>query len=390
MKNHYDVVVIGAGPAGAMAARSAAETGAQVLLLEKDRVAGIPVRCAEGVGEGAFRNLFPYVPESWICQRITKAVIHAPSGAELQIASRHTGLLLDRKQFDFDLAHQAVQAGAELFVKANVYGLHIDKVRGAQVQLQWLNREVTVTAKVVVGADGVESRVGRWGGLKTVTPLRDLDACAQVLAGPVDLPMDTCHFYFSEKETPGGYAWIFPKGNGLANIGLGVSGDRCANARPYAQLQAFLHQRFPGIRQLSYTCGAVPCCAPMKKIVNDRLMLAGDAAHQVNPLTGGGIVNALIAGRLAGKIAGQAVQENDCSAERLREYEKTWQQTEGVRQARAFRLKQAMFSLDDDRLNLLADTVLNLPFEKRTIINIFKHALLKKPSLIWDAVKVFT
>ena len=118
--------------------------------------------------------------------------------------------------------------------------------------------------------------------------------------------------------------------------------------------------------------------------------LTGDAAHQVNPLTGGGIVNALIAGRLAGKIAGQAVQENDCSAERLREYEKTWQQTEGARLARAFRLKQAMFSLNDDRLNRLADTVLKLPFEKRTIINIFKHALLKQPSLIWDAVKVFT
>ncbi len=390
MKNRYDIVVIGAGPAGAMAAHAAAQTGARVLLLEKDRQAGIPVRCAEGVGEESFRSVFPQAPESWICRRITKAIIHAPSGAELQIASRHTGLLLDRKRFDFDLAHRAVQAGAELFVKANVHGMHIDKAGGAQVQVQWLDREVTVWAKVVIGADGVESRVGRWAGLKTVTPLRDLDACAQVLAGPLDLPMDTCHFYFSEKVTPGGYAWIFPKGDGLANIGLGVSGDRCAHARPYVQLQAFLHQHFPGIRQLSCTCGAVPCCAPMKRIVSDRLLLAGDAAHQVNPLTGGGIVNALIAGRLAGEIAGQAVQENDCSAVRLREYEKTWHQTEGARLARAFRLKQAMFSLNDDRLNLLADTVLNLPFEKRTIINIFKHALLKKPSLIWDAVKVFT
>ena len=390
MKSHYDIVVVGAGPAGATAAEYAARAGAAVLLLEKDREVGVPVRCAEGVGEKAFRDFFSEVPSSWISQRITDAVLHAPSGAVVEVSSKSTGLILDRKKFDFDLAHRAVQAGAELYTKANVRMVKIDKKRGAEVQVDWQGRPHALSAALVIGADGVESRVGRWAGLKTSLPVAEIDACCQVLAGPLDLPMHVCHFYFSRQWAPGGYAWVFPKGDNLANIGLGVSGDHCQNQRPYDQLQQFLRHHFPQARQLGFVSGGVPCAKPMKKIVSDRLLLVGDAAHQANPLTGGGIMNALLAGRLAGTIAGQALQEGQTTAERLSEYERLWRQGEGAKLVMSFRLKKFVFSLEDSAFDRLAETTLKLPFEKRTIINIFRQALLKQPSLIWEAVRLFT
>jgi digeranylgeranylglycerophospholipid reductase len=389
MKEKYDIVVVGAGPAGCMAACHAGQTGARVVLLEKDREVGVPVRCAEGVSEREFRELFADPPPAWISQRVTRAVIHAPSGAQVEIASKRTGFILDRKMFEFDLAQRAVAAGAELYTKAYVRALHFEKSRIAGVQVERLGQCQTIHAPLVIAADGVESRVGRWAGLDTRTRLKDMDTCAQVLAGPLDIDMDTVHFYFSRHLTPGGYAWVFPKSNGLANVGLGVAGDKAHTMRPREALQRFMQDHFPNARLYSFTCGGVPCTSAMKSFVTDGCMLVGDAAHQVDPMTGGGILTALRAGRLAGRIAGDAVGSGDVSATRLRAFEKEWQKEESAKQDHYYRLKNFAFGLDDDQLDSLADIILKLPFEKRTILNIFRKALFRNPSLLLDALRVF-
>jgi digeranylgeranylglycerophospholipid reductase len=390
MKNDYDIIVVGAGPAGCMTAWQASLTGARVVLLEKDRDVGAPVRCAEGVSEKELRSIFPDPPPAWISQRITRAIIHAPSGAEIVIATDRTGFILNRKVFEFDLAQRAVAAGAELYTKAYVQALLHEDDRMAGVQVERLGQRYTLRAPLVIGADGVESRVGRWAGLDTRTRLKDIDSCAQVLAGPLDIDMDTVHFYFSQHLTPAGYAWVFPKGNGLANIGLGIAGDKAASIRPRQALQRFLQSHFPQARLFSFTCGGVPCTPAMKSFVTDGCMLVGDAAHQVNPMTGAGIITALQAGRLAGQIAGAAVRSGDVSSARLRAFEKQWRKEEGTRQDHYYRLKNFAFGLNDSQLDSLAEIILKLPFEKRTILNIFRHALFQKPSLLLDAMRVFT
>jgi len=389
MTTECDVIVVGAGPAGCMSAWQAAQNGARVVLLEKDREAGAPVRCAEGVGEMEFRRLFPDPPATWISQRISKAVIHAPSGAEVELAGKKTGLILNRKAFEFDLAGYAISAGAELYTKAYVHSLFFDQDRIAGVHVQRLGQRYTVRAPLVIGADGVESRVGRWAGLDTRTRLQDMETCVQVLAGPLDIDMETVHFYFSEQLTPGGYAWIFPKGNGLANSGLGVAGQYAATVRPLASLQRFLQNHFPQARSVSFTCGGVPCPPPLRTLVTDGCLLAGDAAHQVNPMTGAGIVTAVQAGRLAGQTAAEAVRNRDVSRAFLATYEQSWHSGDGAKLEHFYRLKKFALGLNDGQLDALADAILKLPFEKRTILNIFRNAVLHKPSLLWDVLRVF-
>ncbi|HEX9974822.1 MAG TPA: NAD(P)/FAD-dependent oxidoreductase [bacterium] len=122
MKDYYDIIIVGAGPAGSTAARIAAQQGAKVLLLEKDREIGIPVRCGEAVGEKGLKRVLDPKPE-WIANRIEAVRLIAPDGTVVKVHHEDIGFILDRKRFDYDLAMMAAQQGVKVVTKAYVYGL---------------------------------------------------------------------------------------------------------------------------------------------------------------------------------------------------------------------------------------------------------------------------
>ncbi len=388
MQSRYDVVVVGAGPAGATAARFAALGGASVLLLEKDREVGIPVRCAEGVGQKGLNQVVE-PQERWIERVIRGAFLYAPNGARVCLETNDVGYILNRKVFDYDLARLAAAAGAEVLTKANVTGLVLREGVVQGVHLWHLGRTYTVSCAIVVGADGVESRVGRWADLRTHVSLHDIESCVQVTAGNVEIEDTHCHFYFGREIAPGGYAWVFPKGNGVANIGLGVSGDYARTKPAWAYLEQFLHSRFPRVSVLTTVAGGVPVARPLKRLVAHGLMLGGDAARKANPVSGGGIVSGMIAARIAGEVAAQAVREGDVSAERLQEYADRWHQQEGKAHERFYKLKEAIWRLTDEDLNRTAETYLRAEPEKRSLLSLFAMALVNQPKLVLEAAKVF-
>jgi digeranylgeranylglycerophospholipid reductase len=389
VRDSYDCIVVGGGPAGAWAAKHAAENGASVLLLEKDREVGVPVRCAEAVGEGGFKTVVEPDPR-WISTVIHGAVLIAPNGREVVVESETTrGYVLDRKIFDYDLVHMAARRGVE--VKTKAYVSDLIKPNGAVegVRVQHLGKQYDLRAKVVIGADGVESRVGRWGGLRTNIKLKDMESCLQMTLANVKVDPRYIYLYFGDQIAPGGYLWVFPKNDQLANVGLGVSGEFARHKSAKRYLQEFVDKNFPNASVLYTVVGGVPCAATLKKIVGDGLMLVGDAAHQVNPMSGGGIVTAMQAGQIAGRVAAQAIEEGDISEKRLDEYAREWHKAEGKNHERFYSIKKAIYKLTDDDLNATADTVLRLPPEKRSLMNIFKTALVKHPALLFDVVKAF-
>ncbi|SVD97508.1 uncharacterized protein METZ01_LOCUS450362 [marine metagenome] len=119
------------------------------------------------------------------------------------------------------------------------------------------------------------------------------------------------------------------------------------------------------------------------------MMLVGDAAHQVNPMTGGGIVSGMTAGWIAGQVAAEAVQNNNLSAQMLNSYSDTMWKAFGKNYERFYSIKEAVHGLADEDLDHIADKVLSIPSHKRTLSSVFKAAVFKKPSLIVDVVKVF-
>jgi len=341
LQRRYDVVVVGAGPAGSTAARRAAELGLSVLFLEKRQEIGSPVRCAEGVGH---ELLIPFIEpdERWISATVDKAQFTTVAGdrAETRRAEGGRGYVLERRVFDRVLAEKAVEAGAQLAVKTAARGLLIEDgvVRGVIVEGQG---NVEIEAAVVIGADGVESRVGPWAGLDTTLPQKDAMACAQFLLSGIDIDPTCCYYYISQELAPGGYAWVFPKGEGKANVGLGVQADMAA--RPALDYLTRFIEGQPHLAQgspVTLVVGGVPVALPPARLVTDGCMLVGDAARQVDPLTGGGITNAMTAGQYAAEVAAQAIEAGDTSARNLAEYEERWASTLGRKMARNYRLKE--------------------------------------------------
>lgn len=389
MRDFYDCIVVGAGPGGSWAAKHAAEAGLKVLLLEKDREVGVPVRCAEAAGESALAQLVDPL-DRWISTVITGAVLVSPDGQEVVVENgMERGYILDRKIFDYDLAMMAAEAGADVLTKAYAYDLLKPNGCVEGVRVQHIGKSYDIRARIVIGADGVESRVGRWAGLRTNLKLKDMECCLQMTLANIRVDGRYIWLYFGKEVAPGGYLWVFPKSDTVANVGLGISGDYARNRAAQHYLKDFIERRFPGAAVLYTVVGGVPCAPTLKRIVADGILLVGDAAHQVNPISGGGIVTAMMAGRIAGQVAGAAVKEGDVSEKRLSQYPEEWHRLEGKNHERLYKVKKVVHKLSDDDLNLTAKAVLSLPPEKRTVINIFKAALVKHPLLIIDAIKAF-
>ena len=387
-----DVLVVGAGPAGSVAAWQAklAAPELDVVLLERDHAVGSPVRCAEGVGDAGLREFVNPDGADWVSRRITDVIFEAPDDTQVILSNSGIGWILDRTKFDAHLAAQAAAEGAAVLVNTEATAMSRNGAGGRwHVRVKQHGAEEVYRARIVIGADGVETMVGRWAGLDTRVPSRDMESCAQYVLDGIDINPNAIYLQFSDAIAPGGYAWIFPKGENAANVGLGMVALKSdgRNARQY--LDAWVARRFPRGERTGATVGGVIVHTTIKKTYADGVMVAGDAAHMINPLSGGGINNAMKAGRLAGCTAAAAIREGDTSERRLSKYHQAWMELLGDDHLKYYRIKQALEHMDDGFLNSLARTVNKISPEKRTLGRIFTHALIKHPQLIPLAARYF-
>jgi digeranylgeranylglycerophospholipid reductase len=311
-----DVVVVGAGPGGAMTAKTAAAAGLDVVMLEKRQEIGDPVRCAEGVGKRVLCQMVSPEPE-WIAAEVKGARIYAPDGTCIVMSEdkggAEVGYVLERKVFDRALAMDAARAGAKVMVKTRALGLLRRDGRIAGVSAMRLGETFQIEAPLVIGADGVESKVGRWAGIDTTLKLKDIESCAQFLVTDASVDDQYCEFFLGNEIAPAGYVWSFPKGEKLANVGLGILGSRSKPGEATRLLMQFMRSHYPSGKVLEMVVGGDPCSGPIESATTDGVMLVGDAAHQTDPLTGGGILTAMQAGIIAGEVAVKALAAGDVS-----------------------------------------------------------------------------
>lgn len=354
MKSEYDAIVVGAGPAGSVAARTAAEHGLDVLLIEKRQEIGAPVRCAEGV-EAERLGEFMEPDPRWICAEISGARLYAPDGTMLELSGKQTiAYILERKIFDRTLAMSAAKAGAEVQTKTQATSLIKEGGLVCGIRGKRRGDDFEARAKVVVGADGIESRVGNWASIDTTLKLKDIGSCAQFLVTDIDIDTAYCEFYPGNVCAPGGYAWVFPKGKQTANIGLGILGSRANGKPPLRYLDEFLNQHFPGGKILGAIAGAVPACGLLPRLSAGGLVLVGDAGRLCDPLTGGGIINGMESGRVAGNVIAQALESRDVSAAALTRYDKEIYRKIGRIIERNYRIKERAVNVSDENINRLA------------------------------------
>jgi digeranylgeranylglycerophospholipid reductase len=389
-QKEFDCIVVEGGPAGSTFARVAAEGGLSVLLLEKDRDIGVPVRCGEAVSDAGLR-IFHEPNPRWIASTINRIKLVAPNETVVEFDLHQKGYILDRRIFDYDLAEFASIAGAQIVTKAYIDGLIIEDDKVVGVKGTHVGERFEKRAKIVVGADGVESRVGRWAGLKTTVKLKDMECGIQKTVTGIDVNEHMFDFYLSKKWAPGGYLWVFPKGKHKANIGLAISGYYAKDGKAaHKFLDEFLAWKYPNASVLTTVVGGVPVAKTVKQMVMDGLMLVGDAARTVNPVTGGGIISGMRSGLLAAETAVKALRNGGPIRKNLSSYEKEWHKIGGKNHERFYRIKETIFRFTDDDLNRIADGIANVPEDGRSLLKLFTIAVSKKPSLLIDVTRVFT
>jgi len=382
-----DVLVVGAGPAGSSVAKHLAEKGAEVLIIEKRQEIGAPKRCGEGLSRSALERMGLEPDPKWICQEIQRARVYAPNGKSVTAEfDGPEGWVIERKVFDKELAKLAVEAGAQIRTKTELLELERDRDCWRVKTNRGEERP-----KVLVAADGVESQTARLAGLNTTLELSDIASCAQFELSGIDIDPEEIRLYFGRKIAPGGYVWVFPKGKRTANVGVGVR-------RPFAEkpainyLQEFVEKAFPDASVLEVNAGGVPVGGLMKDMVLDGFLAVGDAAHQVNPIHGGGIAEAWVAGRIAAEVIAEALKHQDWSKSRLNEYNRRWWKERGEKLEKLWKLRKVVESLTDDDLNWLADQLSGedlVELARASKFKLFASILVKRPKLAILARKLF-
>ncbi|HIG99015.1 MAG TPA: NAD(P)/FAD-dependent oxidoreductase [Thermoplasmata archaeon] len=383
---HYDAVVIGSGPAGSVTARYAAESGAKVLIIERRAEVGVPVLCGEGISQKV-DHYKVLEGTRWIATKMQGARIFSPNGTMVTLAAEYagneTGYVVYRDIFDQELARGAVKKGAELMLNTRAVGLLKKNGKITGISAQQFDETIDIEADVVVGADGVESRVGRWGGIKTTLKPYDLETCVQYTLANIDWDSPYCDFFLGKHVAPGGYVWVFPKGKDVANVGIGILASLSEAGKAKQYLDKFIAAQ-PALKKgepLRILTGADPVAEPIQS-VTDNILLVGDAARQVDPITGGGLMHAIEAGRYAGETIRKAVEKQQFDTELLSEYETRWKKAFGKKLHRNYVVKEIMLDMEDKTLDMLADSLKDYKFEEFSTISIIKALVTKHPSLL--------
>jgi len=389
MKSKYDVLVIGGGPAGALAAKTAVEKGLSALIVEKRPAIGAPVRCAEGIGQDGLQE-FIEPDYRWISAEMTGATVVAPDGfvmkLESELAGSKVGYVLDRKFFDRELVWKASEAGADVAVKSRAAAPIIENgfVKGAKIE--YCGKISSVRAEVVIAADGVESKFSRWCGVDTTVPVREIMSSVQYVMTDIDIDEHSTVFYLGNDVAPEGYLWVFPKGKRAANVGIGISGKKSGDGhRAKDYLDKFVKKTFPHGKTIEYIPGGVSVCRPLPCTVADGLLITGDAARVVDPLTGGGIYNAMYTGRLAATVAADCIGKGDVSKKALMKYDKEWRASKmGKAIERNYHIKEYLIKQSDEKLNEIIHSVSKLNLKEFTTLTLVKEIIRVNPKLVLE------
>jgi len=298
----FDVIVVGGGCAGLWAAITSARNKARTLLVERYSRIGDKIMCAEGAGLLGLRQFMEPRAE-WISTGVERAALFNPEGRSVGIDEPEAGFVLDKGAFLSGLSEMADEAGVRILTSSNAGMVRSLETGGFEIEINGAGKTRRMTCGAVVGADGIESRVGRQMGiLKGLKPL-EIFSCAQYRVDGIDVTPGTLEFYFGKDVAPGGYAWVFPKGESSANVGLGITYSSKPGPTPVDYLKTFKEKRCAGAEIKGTLCGGVPSRRSPHKAYGKGVFLAGDSAGAADPVSGAGIVPGMESGDIAGRAA---------------------------------------------------------------------------------------
>jgi digeranylgeranylglycerophospholipid reductase len=349
-----DALVVGAGPAGSVAAERLARAGHSVLVIEEHGRVGYPVQCAGLVSQ---RVLDLAKTPQVVRRAVHGATVFSPNLNSISFrAPEPRAFVIDRAGLDIALADQAAKAGAVFETETRFDGLagrsngtvRARVTRGGSTPGE-------VEARIVVGADGVASAVARAFRLRR--PVEILPAFeAEFPQSPGD--PDLVEVYVGNTISPGLFGWWIPDGAGGARVGVAANADGTSARVYYEHLLAQIARRFgqPLRNPSGYLVSGIPI-GGVPNISGPHVALVGDAAAQAKPLSGGGIFTGMRAAELAAEVIHGALTEGDLSAARLARYDAAWQREFGDEFDKAQYLRRLFLKFTDPELEAILEAL---------------------------------
>ena len=344
---HYDALVIGAGPAGSRAAHQLALQGYRTAVFEKSGTIGNKPCCTGIIGRECV-DLFD-IGSDCILQEANSAKLFAPSGEFIRIGKEEPqAYIVDRAAFDQSLAKKAKNAGAAYLLSSNVRSISISP-SGVELSVNQQGDTNTFHGKAVIIANGFGSKLPSKLGMGQI---KNLITGAQVEVETNGI--EEVEVYFSHQIAPGFFAWLAPISKHQARIGL------FAKENPGKYLKQLL-TKLASEGKISSTeatifYGGIPL-KPLPRTCSERALVIGDAAGQVKPTTGGGIYYGLLCADFAAETLHRAFQSDDFSKKNLSQYEKLWKAKLGSELRIDYFARRLYNRLSDKRINTMFNIV---------------------------------
>ncbi len=353
MKDVADVIVVGGGPVGSFAALKLAKQGSRVTVFEEHRTIGSPSHCAGHLSIRSLRNLGLYpLPGKIVENTFSQANFYAPSGFKFSI---HLAIPItcsvNREAFDKYIGDIAEAAGACYRLKSKVESLLIDDDTVKGVTVKQRDKMESFGAKIVIDAEGISSRLIRQTGLEGLRGDSLVNAVEAEVDGVKDVELDAVEIFLGQAYAPGFYAWLMPRLDGTAKVGLAT---KAGNPKEF--LEKLMRKHPVASRQLSTakithtTFHAITLGGPIAKTYSSGFLAVGDVASQVKPTTGGGVIFGLTCAEIAAEVVCEALQRDDFSSNYLQVYHKRCADKLKFDFSVMLRLRRFLDSLTDEKL----------------------------------------
>jgi len=367
LTNEFDAVVVGGGPCGSFSALTAAKLGAKLVVCEEHKSVGIPTHCTGHLNLYGLKRLRLHpLPNNIVENEFKGVTFYSPSGKEFSIRfSSPVTCAVNRELFDKHLADLATKAGVEYRLGSRVESLILEKgsVKGVVVNRRGFKE--MLSAKIVIDAEGVSSAILRKVGFQSLERSMVVNAVHVEMDRLNDVEGDSVEVYLGEKYAPGFFAWIIPKQEGTAKVGLATN---VGNPRRY--LHKFIRDhpiaslKLNKSKILNQSFHPISLGGPIPKTYHHGLLIVGDAASQVKPTTGGGVIFGLLCSKIAGEVVNEATKNNDFSERFLSHYQTRWRALIGFELTLMRQLRIMLNNISDRRIDKIIELCARLEMDK--------------------------